>query len=100
MKSPHDYPIMECFDAASRFVADGATIYQKFSCESCGARMTIPDANTFYTSGSCEKCRHVSNIRKNGCNYMLAMDVGQPRTDRIMRMKDAQGSGTIRLRWY
>jgi hypothetical protein len=33
----------------------------------------MEEPNTFYTTGSCDNCGHVTDIAKNGCNYLLAI---------------------------
>lgn len=64
-----NHPFLECVQAAEDRIKSGWMIYQKFSCEKCMERLTIPDANKFYTTGSCQKCGHVTDIVKTGCNY-------------------------------
>lgn len=49
---------------------EGWDVYQQFNCAGCGAKQTMPDKNVFYRSGRCEKCGHVTNIVKDGCNFM------------------------------
>jgi predicted RNA-binding Zn-ribbon protein involved in translation (DUF1610 family) len=68
-----DHPLKDCFETASEFVAGGATVYQKFTCTECDNRLTIEEANTFYTAATCDRCGKVTDIRKNGCNYMLIL---------------------------
>lgn len=43
-----------------------AEVYQKFTCERCGARQTMDKPNSFYREGSCEECGHVSPIHYCG----------------------------------
>lgn len=70
--TPNDYPLLECAENAKRLTEKGAVVYQKFTCEKCGSRQTIDKPNTFYTSASCEECGYVTDIAKNGCNFLLA----------------------------
>ena len=65
--------LLAMFETASEFVAGGATVYQKFTCTECDNRLTIEEANTFYTAATCDRCGKVTDIRKNGCNYMLIL---------------------------
>jgi hypothetical protein len=65
---------------------DGWTVYQKFTCENCGQRLTIHEPNVFYAAGTCDKCNHVTDIAKNGCNYLLSstpVEKFKP-TDRVL----------------
>ena len=70
--SANNYPIEECVREAEKILAknpDKVSIYQKFTCENCKQRLTMPDANVFHNSGTCDQCGHVTLIRK--CNYMI-----------------------------
>lgn len=69
----NDYPLQECADAAEQILAKNPTakIYQKFTCQHCGARQTMGEANKFFTTGKCEECDKVTDIAANGCNYMI-----------------------------
>ena len=67
----HDYPLQECADTAQKLIKDGATVLQKFTCQHCKTRQTIPDPNVFYTKGKCEECSQITDIEKHGCNYLL-----------------------------
>lgn len=65
------YPIDECVDTVEPLVARGMNIYQQYTCASCGTKQTMPDANIFYKRGKCEECGAITDIEKDGCNYML-----------------------------
>jgi len=65
--SKHDYPIEECAKTAADAINGGYTIYQRFSCERCGQRLTMDVPNQFFRSGACDKCGHTSDITH--CNY-------------------------------
>ena len=74
MSVKHDnYPLQECADAAEKILADypNAEVFQKFTCGHCGSRQTMMTPNEFHTSGLCEECDSVTDIVKNGCNYMV-----------------------------
>ncbi len=58
---------------AEALIDDGAVIFQRFTCEACLARQTMPEPDRFYTSGKCDECGHVTNIVKNGCGFMLIL---------------------------
>jgi len=49
----------------------GAEIYQKFTCEKCQERQTIPEANQWHTHATCEECKHLTDIYKAGCGFAL-----------------------------
>lgn len=67
-----DFPFEECVKAASELIVKGGVkVFQKFSCVGCGARLTVEEPNKFFTHGSCDKCPAVTDIKKNGCNYLL-----------------------------
>lgn len=70
-KKQLDYPFDEVTKTAQDYIALGAQVFQKFTCAGCGARQTIDEPNRFYTSGKCQECGHVTDIRKQGCNYLL-----------------------------
>lgn len=71
MTNATDYPIRECMEVADRLIGLGATVYQKFTCEKCRSRQTIDTPNTFYATGQCEECKHITDIEKRGCNYVV-----------------------------
>jgi hypothetical protein len=59
--------------SAAEKIAAGATVYQKFTCSSCGNRLTMDVPNTFFTHGTCDKCDHETNIEEAGHNYLMVM---------------------------
>ena len=46
-------------------------VYQQFICAHCGVKQTMDKPDAFHASGICEECDAVTDIRKNGCNYMV-----------------------------
>ena len=70
------YPFDEVIQAAEAKIADGATVYQQWLCSHCGAKQTMPDPDTFYIAGYCEECSQLTDIQKNGHNYMVTFGVG------------------------
>jgi hypothetical protein len=48
--------------------------YQKFTCAGCGERLGIDEPNKFYTKGNCDNCSTITDIKKDGCNYMVVME--------------------------
>jgi hypothetical protein len=67
----NDYPFHDCAKAADKLIGEGAKVFQKFTCVGCGQRLTIDVANVFHTSGACDKCDAVTDIARQGCNYMV-----------------------------
>ncbi|WP_028164078.1 hypothetical protein [Bradyrhizobium elkanii] len=70
-----DYPFEEVRRQADERIAMGATVFQKFTCAGCGARLTMETPNTFHEYGSCDRCNVLTNIRQRGCNYMALLDI-------------------------
>ena len=75
----HDYPFHECAAEANKLVMQGFDVYQKYTCANCGSRQTFEEANTFHTQGRCEECGHITDIAKQGCNYMLTAMISRKR---------------------
>lgn len=67
------HPWQDVLDTADKAVKQGATVYQQFKCAHCGAKQTIDTPNSFHRTGSCEECGKLTNIEKNGHNFMLVM---------------------------
>lgn len=65
------HPFDECVKQAKQFMADGHNVYQQFNCAHCGTKQTMDTPNVFYMLGNCEECGKQTNIRQDGCNYML-----------------------------
>jgi hypothetical protein len=76
-----DGPFDEVCREAERLTKDGFKVYQKFTCDGCGARLTMTEPGHFYEEGTCDQCNAITNIRLKGCNYMSAIglniDVGK-----------------------
>lgn len=73
----NNYTLEQCAKRADEIIKSNlhAKVYQKFSCDNCMARQTMPDANVFYVLGICEECGYVTDIKKTGCNYMVTYGV-------------------------
>lgn len=69
------HPFYECAKEAEQRMKDGADVYQQFNCAGCGMKQTMGDANVFHMLGTCEECGHITDIEKDGCNYMLTFGV-------------------------
>jgi DNA-directed RNA polymerase subunit RPC12/RpoP len=59
------------------YIRGGATAYQKFTCSKCGARLTMEEPNKFYETGTCDQCGHLTDIRKQGCGFLLHFGEGR-----------------------
>jgi hypothetical protein len=66
-----DYPFAECAAVADQQIKDGATIYQKWTCDGCGRRVTANNPNFFTVKGHCEHCDTITDVAAKGCNYSL-----------------------------
>jgi hypothetical protein len=66
-----NHPFYEVYEQAKEFIEIGATVYFKFTCDSCGARQTFEDKNTLYKLGKCEECGHITNVEETGCGFLL-----------------------------
>jgi Fe2+ or Zn2+ uptake regulation protein len=71
MTKYNDYPFFEMAATASELIKDGWDVFQKYTCDHCGSRQTMDDANIFHTHGKCEECGKITDIKQRGCNYML-----------------------------
>jgi hypothetical protein len=65
-----DYPLEECQAAMVKLIAKGATVYQKWTCGKCGARVTANNPNMLTMYGHHEDCGHVTDLVVRGCNYV------------------------------
>jgi len=68
-----DFPFMDVYNKAKKLADTGAKVYQKFTCDGCGSRLTIEEPNVFHELGTCDKCPTVTDIKKKGCNFMYIM---------------------------
>lgn len=71
LKPQKDHPFGVILAAAKKHAEAGRLCYQKFSCSKCGQRLTMETPNVFHRTGSCDQCGHITDIEKQGCNYLL-----------------------------
>lgn len=64
------HPFEEVAANAERKMNEGWEIYQQFNCAHCGAKQTMEQKDVFHVLGKCEECGGITNIRKDGCNFM------------------------------
>jgi hypothetical protein len=72
-----DFPFDQICDAVlEQSRKRGHFCYQKFTCSGCGARLTMDQPNIIFETGTCDKCPAITDIKKQGCNYMLQIKLG------------------------
>ena len=67
------HPFDEVVREAGERIRPGVVVHQQFACASCGSKQTMDTPNVFYTGGRCEECGAETNIRADGCNYMVVL---------------------------
>jgi hypothetical protein len=67
-----DFPIEKVLPEADRLARQGLFVHQKYTCASCGERLTMEQPNLFFDHGTCCVCGTVTDIAKQGCNYLVA----------------------------
>jgi len=70
---PKDHPFQVILEAVAKHSSQGRLCYQKYTCAGCGQRLMIEKPNVFYKTAKCEECSHLTDIEKQGCNYLLEM---------------------------
>lgn len=68
-----DHPWQEILASMAEHARQGHDTYQKYTCSGCGARLGMEEPNFIYTHGSCNECPAITDIEKQGCNFMLMM---------------------------
>lgn len=64
------YPWQDVLTNADAHIRNGFTVYQQFNCAYCGAKQTIDTPNTFHRQATCEECGKLTDIERNGHNFM------------------------------
>jgi hypothetical protein len=85
MKQPHVMklsPFRAAVANAEERMKDGWTVYQQWNCAHCEAKQTMPDENKFYLFGRCEECGEITNIERDGCNFMAVSSGKAPQPER------------------
>lgn len=72
-KKNRDVPYDECCAMAKSYFDMGARVFQKWTCDGCGDRVTASKPNAFYKYAMHEDCGHITNIMEKGCGFMLIM---------------------------
>jgi len=73
-----NYSLEECAHAIAKLLEEHphAAVYQKWTCEKCGDRVTGNERNKLFWFGHHEECDHTTDIRKTGCNYAVHYVIG------------------------
>lgn len=67
----NDRPFDECCVEAKKLADLGAYVFQKWTCDGCGERVTANNPNNFTTRGLHEDCGYITDIKKKGCGFLL-----------------------------
>lgn len=87
----NDYPIEKCAAKVEELLKliPKAKVYQKYTCDKCGQRVTCDNANMFTRFGKCGDCNHITNIGKKGCNYRV--DIPNTNVEEFKILMEWQG---------
>ena len=71
-----DYPLEELEPEMRRLIdEEGAAVYQKWTCDACGERVTAGTPNQLTTHGRHDECPvqdgYITDLRVKGGNYMV-----------------------------
>lgn len=96
-RSFNDHPFLEVTSNVEVLVKDPTKLaFQKWTCQHCGARETMTEANRFYTSGQCGECGLTTDIVANGCNFILVMSSSVEAATVAKRVfKEGGSSGSV-----
>ena len=70
------YPFHDVVKNAQNAILTGATVFQQFNCAHCGVKQTMSEPNKFFTEGICEECEGMTDIVKDGCNFLVMRNSG------------------------
>lgn len=73
------HPFYDCVKNTAELIDRGIDIQQQFICAHCGVKQTMDTPNRMFTSGKCEECGKLTDIVKDGCNYMAVIGVSAKR---------------------
>ncbi len=62
------------YTLAESWISKGAHVHQKFSCSTCGVRLTITEPNIFYKQGTCSDCGSLTEIAVAGIAVEMSPD--------------------------
>jgi hypothetical protein len=75
MTKYNDSPLVDLAESAAKVIADGGTIFFKWTCAGCGDRVTATEPNTFTPFSEHDDCGHITNTLKTGGNYLAITGV-------------------------
>ena len=81
------YPFWDVVREAEKLMSRYSHIHQQFNCAHCGTKQTMEEPNKFYMTGKCEECGQITDIVKDGCNYMAHIAL----TDKAKEQFDKEG---------
>lgn len=64
------HPFDDVVKAARKRMLEGWKIHLQFNCAHCGVKQTFAEKNYFSASGRCEACGKLTDLQKDGCNFM------------------------------
>jgi hypothetical protein len=67
----NDFPFDKMCEQGEKLIGEGYQLFQKFTCAGCGNRLTMDVPNTFFEQGTCDNCDTITDIKKQGCNYLM-----------------------------
>jgi hypothetical protein len=65
------WPFAEVASAVLERKLEGYHFCQQFNCAGCGRKQTMGLPDILFERGVCEECGHETDIKHDGCNYML-----------------------------
>lgn len=76
MAEYEDFPLEELETEMRRLIdEEDATVFQKWTCDACGERVTASAPNQLTTHGRHDECPvqdgHITDLRVKGANYMV-----------------------------
>lgn len=72
----HDIPRDEAMRKAEIHARNGWAVHFKFTCEQCGERCVLEEANQLYEYGECCQCGHKTKLDMVG--FMLVRPLPKP----------------------
>lgn len=99
-KKYNDFPFDEARKAADGYAKQGCIVIQKWTCAGCGERLS--GAPFVWTdNGRCDEvdgrmgCGHVTDIRKQGCNYTIMATANRELVEQLKAEALASQEGGI-----
>lgn len=71
MAQAEDFPLATIAASMDAAVKAGGFVLQKWTCEGCGQRITASNLNVVVENDHCQHCKHVTDLKRRGCNFAL-----------------------------